>query len=86
MNESRISNKPDGKKLSDEQKQDMIRQQERELLDTRSQPLRQYLADNVVPFLTEALIEICEKQPQNPLEFLADYLEQRGNQLQSIGQ
>ncbi|CAD8167287.1 unnamed protein product [Paramecium octaurelia] len=84
INESRLSK--DNKKLTDEQKQDLIRQQERELLDQRSQPLRQYLADNVVPFLTEGLINICEKHPENPLQFLADFLEQKGNELQQLGQ
>ncbi|CAD8133208.1 unnamed protein product [Paramecium pentaurelia] len=84
INESRQSK--DNKKLTDEQKQDLIRQQERELLDQRSQPLRQYLADNVVPFLTEGLINICEKHPENPLQFLADFLEQKGNELQALGQ
>ena len=35
-----------------------IKEQERELLDARSQPIRQYLMDKVVPLLTEGLIKI----------------------------
>lgn len=44
-------------------KMEKIKQQERDLLDTRSQPIRQYLMDNVVPHLTEGLIELCKKVP-----------------------
>lgn len=33
-------------------KAELIKQQERDLLDTRSQPIRQYLMDNLVPYLT----------------------------------
>ena len=52
------------------------------MLDTRSQPLRQYLADNVVPYITEGLIELCKDMPSNPILFLADFLEMKGNEVQ----
>jgi adenylate kinase len=51
-----------------------IRQQERDLLDTRSQPIRQYLMDNVVPYLTEGLIDLCKRVPENPTDYLANFL------------
>ena len=54
-----------------------IKEQERELLDTRSQPIRQYLMDNVVPILTEGLIDVCKELPENPVDFLAEYLFKR---------
>jgi adenylate kinase len=54
-----------------------IKEQERELLDTRSQPIRQYLMDNVVPLLTEGLIKICKEMPDKPTGQLADYLLKR---------
>ena len=53
---------------------DKIKEQERELLDTRSQPIRQYLMDNVVPLLTEGLIKICKEMPDRPIGELADFL------------
>ena len=56
------------------EKLERIRQQERDLLDTRSQPIRQYLMDNVVPHLTKALIDLCKETPEDPLDFLADFL------------
>lgn len=40
------------KEVQDMAKAELIKQQERDLLDTRSQPIRQYLMDNLVPFLT----------------------------------
>ncbi len=30
--------------------------------------------DNVIPFVTEGLIEICEKLPEDPTELLANFL------------
>ena len=58
-----------------------MRQQERDLLDTRSQPIRQYLMDNVVPHLTQGLIELCKKVPREPGEFLADFLLKRADEI-----
>jgi len=58
-----------------------IRQQERDLLDTRSQPIRQYLMDNVVPHLTEGLIELCKVVPEDPTDHLANFLLERADAL-----
>lgn len=62
-------------------KLDKIRQQERDLLDQRSQPIRQYLMDNVVPHLTEGLIELCKKLPEDAIDHLANFLLERADQL-----
>jgi adenylate kinase len=56
---------------------DQIKEQERDLLDTKSQPIRQYLMDNLVPILTEGLIEVCKKTPNDPVDHLAEYLFKR---------
>jgi adenylate kinase len=53
---------------------EQIKEQERDLLDSKSQPIRAYLVDNVVPILTEGLIEVCKNQPGDPVDFLAEYL------------
>ncbi|EGR29938.1 hypothetical protein IMG5_145930 [Ichthyophthirius multifiliis] len=55
-------------------KLEKIKNQEREKLDERSYTLRQYLADNIVPYLTEALIELCKTQTNDPVDKLADLL------------
>jgi adenylate kinase len=51
-----------------------IHQQERDNLDVHALPLRKYLLENVMPTVTEALIEICKVRPEDPLDYLAEYL------------
>jgi adenylate kinase len=60
---------------------DKIKDQERELLDARSQPIRQYLMDKVVPLLTEGLIKICKEMPDKPTGTLADFLLKRCDEI-----
>jgi len=69
------------KEEQEQAKLERVRQQERDLLDQRSQPIRQYLMDNVVPHLTEGLIDVCKKVPQEPMGFLADFLLKRADEL-----
>jgi hypothetical protein len=56
------------------EKLEKIRENERNLLDKRSQPIRQYLMDHVVPYLTEGLIKLCKEVPQDPTDYLANFL------------
>ncbi len=56
---------------------EQIKEYERETLDVKSQPIRQYLLDNLVPILTEGLIEVCKKTPDDPVDHLAEYLFKR---------
>jgi adenylate kinase len=51
-----------------------VQQQEQELLEVRSVPLRNYLMQNVIPTLTEGLIEVCKLKPEDPVDYLAEYL------------
>ncbi len=37
--------------------------------------------DNVVPHLTQGLIELCKKVPKEPGVFLADYLFRRADEI-----
>eukprot|EP00913_Durusdinium_trenchii_P020343 g19111.t1 len=39
-------------------------------------PLREYLMKYMVPNLTEGLIEVCKVLPDNPVDYLANYLEE----------
>merc|ERR1719215_1631052 len=39
-------------------------------------PLREYLMRYMVPNITEGLIEMCMVLPENPVDYLANYLEQ----------
>ena len=47
-----------------------VKDKEKKLLDQRSQPLRQYLSDQVVPILTSGIIQICKEKPEDPVDFL----------------
>lgn len=60
-------------KESEQAKIQALKDAENAILDIRSQPLRQYLADCVIPYLTEGLIQIYKGNPENPLEFLVDF-------------
>ncbi|XP_068198505.1 adenylate kinase 7-like isoform X2 [Antennarius striatus] len=48
--------------------------QERELLEARSLPLRNYLMTYVMPTLTQALSDCCKIKPEDPVNFVAEYL------------
>jgi adenylate kinase len=40
----------------------------------RSIPLRNYLLQHVIPTLTEGLIEVCAIKPEDPIDYLAEWL------------
>ncbi len=63
-------------------KLEQIRESERDLLDKRSQPIRQYLMDKVVPHLTEGLINLCKDVPDDPTDFLANFLLKRADEIE----
>lgn len=48
--------------------------QEQEILNRKSQALKQYITDNILPVLTSGLIEICNEKPEDPLEYLVSAL------------
>jgi len=52
----------------------MLAESEAQLLANETQPLRQYLMVNVVPTLTEGLMEVCKVSPDDPIEYLSEYL------------
>ena len=43
-------------------------------LSVNALPSKMYLDATVVPTVMQALQEVCEARPENPLEFLAYYL------------
>ena len=62
------------RKLEEEQRLATIINEEREMLKVNSAPLRQYLMENVIPYLTQALIEVCQLKPDDPIDYIANYL------------
>ncbi|XP_039315610.1 adenylate kinase 7 [Solenopsis invicta] len=53
---------------------DKLKQEEEERLCILAEPLRHYLMKYVFPTLTEALIEVAKLRPEDPIDFLAEYL------------
>ncbi|KAM6973300.1 adenylate kinase 7 [Aplochiton taeniatus] len=51
-----------------------VKRTEHELLEAQSVPLRNYLMANVMPTLTRGLIECSKTRPEDPIDFLAEYL------------
>ncbi|XP_053488463.1 adenylate kinase 7-like [Ictalurus furcatus] len=50
------------------------RRQEEALLMAESAPLRHYLMTSVLPTVIRGCLEICELRPDDPIDFLAEYL------------
>ncbi|TSP57635.1 Poly(A) polymerase alpha [Bagarius yarrelli] len=51
-----------------------VKKQEHELLEARSLPLRHYLMKYVMPTLQKGLVVCCQVKPEDPIDFLAEYL------------
>eukprot|EP00736_Rhodelphis_marinus_P001331 Rmarinus@m.7421 len=51
-----------------------LQKEERMVLEVRSKPLRQYLMDHVIPYLTSTLIDIAKIRPDDPIDYLAEHL------------
>ena len=68
------------KKLKEQQTKynvEVYRELQKDILDTSSQNIRMYLQDNLVTFLAEGLQDVCTKQPEDPVDALAEYLFKR---------
>ncbi|TRY99060.1 hypothetical protein DNTS_002218, partial [Danionella cerebrum] len=57
-----------------------VRRQEYGMLDSMSEPLRLYLMKEVMPTLSQGLIECCRTRPDDPIDFLAEFLLQNNPQ------
>jgi adenylate kinase len=44
------------------------------LLEASCQPLRSYLMQNVIPALVDGLLDVCRVRPEDPVDYLAEYL------------
>ncbi|KAJ3197257.1 Adenylate kinase 7 [Irineochytrium annulatum] len=57
-----------------------IRKQEQDVLEAQSVPLRNYLMKYVMPSLTAGLIDVCKVRPEDPIDYLAEFLFKHANQ------
>ena len=51
-----------------------VKHQEQETLEAASLPLRTSLMKHIMPTLTAGLLEVCKARPDDPVDFLAEYL------------
>ncbi|XP_020570347.1 adenylate kinase 7 isoform X2 [Oryzias latipes] len=51
-----------------------VQRQEKERLEAQALPLRNYLMEFVVPSITEAMSQCCVLKPDDPIDFLAEFL------------
>ncbi|KAG9481129.1 hypothetical protein GDO78_010399 [Eleutherodactylus coqui] len=59
-----------------------VKRQEHEMLEAQSVPLRNYLMKNVMPTLIEGLNECCKVRPDDPVDYLAEYLFKHNPQIE----
>ncbi|XP_047527068.1 adenylate kinase 7-like [Vanessa atalanta] len=52
----------------------IMREEEEAALAAAGEPMRNYLVNNIFPTLTSALLEVAKLRPDNPIDFLAEYL------------
>ncbi|KAF0719337.1 Aste57867_1121 [Aphanomyces stellatus] len=64
--------------LSEKSRLEVIQREEMDILEARSKPLRAYLMETVIPILTEGMLEVVKVQPEDPIDYLADYLFKKG--------
>ena len=62
---------------------DELKERERQILETKSQILRQYLAENVIPFLTQGILEIWKTLPNDPVKDLSNFLLEKSLQIKN---
>ena len=77
LNYKKMSNLEESKDIEADkiqQKIDEIKERERTLLDQKSEILRRYLSENVIPLLSKGILDICQNMPEDPVESLAKYL------------
>ncbi len=55
-------------------KLDELKDRERLIIEEKSTDLRSYLLDNVIPLLSQGILEVCQKLPEDPVDYLAEFL------------
>lgn len=51
-----------------------LQREEEKILIAQSEPLRTYLIKYIFPVLTNGLLEIVKIRPEDPVDYLAEYL------------
>ena len=51
-----------------------LQEREQKLLEKKSEVLRRYLSENVIPLLAKGVLNVCQNTPDDPVESLANFL------------
>ena len=51
-----------------------LKEREKKLLEKKSEVIRRYLSENVMPLLSKGILSICETMPDDPVDALANFL------------
>ena len=51
-----------------------LQEREKKLLEKKSEVLRRYLNENVMPILAKGILNVCETMPDDPVDALANFL------------
>ncbi|CAG9331737.1 unnamed protein product [Blepharisma stoltei] len=86
-----IENEEQVKKLAEEEKRkkddkarklfEQLKGKDLNLKGVKEMPLRSYLMENVIPFLSEGLLQVCKIVPEDPVDYLAEFMFTQSNQL-----
>lgn len=57
-----------------DEKRRIVQQQAEEAMEAGAAPLRSFLMKHIMPTLTDALVEVNSVRPEDPVDFLAEYL------------
>ena len=72
--------------LTEEQKIELqlkdLKEREKKLLEKKSEVLRRYLSENVMPLLAKGILSVCESMPDDPVDALANFLLENSFNLQ----
>lgn len=68
---------------ADKARLELLEQEEAALLEARAKPLRAYLMDTVLPALTEGMLEVVKVQPDDPIDYLAEFLFRKGQEMET---
>ena len=65
-----------------EEKLNELKEREQKLLEKKSEILRRYLSENIMPLLAKGVLYVCHNLPEDPVEALANFLLENSFDLQ----